>query len=120
MGFKANSIAKFFTYHECYVFYTRSQKPGESAEEFIIITALYKLAETCDFECMTESTIKDEMIRDRIVMGVADSELSKRLQLTPKLTVAKAIELVRTYEDVLQQQQVQRTTLYPTQKIDQV
>jgi len=98
MGFKANSIAKSFTYeagktssdkyddvkgkfdshflphknviHERYLFCTRSQKQNESAEEFI--TSLYKLAETCEFKSMTGATIKDEMIRDRIVVGVAD------------------------------------------------
>lgn len=84
--------------HESYLFYTRAQKSGKSAEEFI--TALHKLAETCDFELMTEATIKDEMIQDRIVVGVGNGELSKKLKLTPKLTVAKAVELVRTYEDV--------------------
>ncbi len=152
MGFKANSIAKSFSYatdedskkyntikskfsahflphknviHERYLFYTRNQKPEESAEEFI--TALYKLAETCDFASMKEETIQDEMIRDRIVVGVLDGELSKKLgelskklQLTPKLTVAKAIELVRTYEDVQQQQEVQRAAIPSTAHVDQI
>lgn len=43
------------------------------------------------------------MIRDRIVVGVVDGELSKKLQLTPKISVTKAVEMVRTYEDVQQQ-----------------
>ncbi len=58
--------------HERYLFNSRCQKKDESAEEFV--TALHTLAETCEF-----SIFKDELIRDRIVVGIADPELSKQL-----------------------------------------
>lgn len=61
------------------------------------------------------------MIRDKIVVGVAgvaNGELSKKLQLTPKLTVTEALETIRTYEYVLQQQELQRVT--PDKSVDLV
>ncbi len=54
------------------------------------------------FETMTSTTIKDEMIGYQIVVGVADGEHSKKLQLILKLAVAKTMEMVRTYENVQQ------------------
>ena len=47
-------------------FNRRSQNKGESVEQFI--TSLYSLAENYDFGAM-----KEEMIRDRIVVGIRDS-----------------------------------------------
>ena len=43
-----------------------SQSEGESVEQFI--TSFYGLAENCDFGAM-----KEEMIRDQIVVGIRDS-----------------------------------------------
>ena len=52
------------------------QEQGETVNLFI--TALYALAEDWDY-----GTFKDEMIRDRIVVGLQDSKLSEKLQLDP-------------------------------------
>ncbi|KAL5470742.1 hypothetical protein EMCRGX_G028754 [Ephydatia muelleri] len=46
------------------------------------------------------------MIRDRIVVGIRDEALSKRLQLDPDLTLEKAKKIVRQQEAVQEQQQV--------------
>lgn len=94
--------------HKRYVFYSWAQKSDESINAFV--TNLYKLAETCNFGQM-----KDE-IRDKIIICVADGELSKKLHLIPDLTLAKAINLCRMYENVLAQQQVQ----HPTANVDYV
>lgn len=48
------------------------------------------------------------MIRDRIVVGIADAELSKKLQLVSGLIPHKAVDMVRTYEDVVHQSEEQR------------
>ena len=48
------------------------------------ITELYKLTENCDYCALTA-----EMIRDRIVVGIRDEALSKRLQLYLDLTLGK-------------------------------
>ena len=57
-------------------------------EQFI--TSLYNLVETCDF-----GDLKNEMIRDRIVVGIRDQALSERLQTVADLTLEKAKTLVR-------------------------
>ena len=54
-------------------FNKRNQLPGESAENYI--TALHQLAESCEY-----GNIKDEMIRDRLVVGIRDESLSERLR----------------------------------------
>lgn len=76
---------------ERFQFNSRVQKPGEPVENFI--TSLHALAEHCGY-----GTLKEELIRDRIVIGVADSKVSERLQLRDKLTLAEAITAVRQAE----------------------
>ncbi len=66
------------------------------------IMELYKLAESCNYGDM-----KDEMIRDRLVVGIRDNALSKRLQLDAALTLDKAKKTVRQQEAVGKQQQLQ-------------
>ena len=44
------------------------------------------------------------MLRDRIVVGIADSSLSERLQMIEDLTLEKAKTLVRQREAVHKQQ----------------
>ena len=75
----------------------RCQKPGESMQQFI--TSLYELAENCQYE----GAAKDEQIRDRLVSGIRDKNLSKELQMKADLTLAKAIEMVRHSELVCSQ-----------------
>ena len=63
------------------------------------ITALYTLSEHCNY-----GALKEEMIRDRIVVGLRDSNLSLKLQLDEKLDLQKAITQVREAETIKQQQ----------------
>ena len=63
------------------------------------ITALYTLSEHCNYGALTE-----EMIRDRIVVGLRDSNLSLNLQLDEKLDLHKAITQVHEAETIKQQQ----------------
>uniref|UniRef100_A0AAV2LWA8 Retrotransposon gag domain-containing protein n=1 Tax=Knipowitschia caucasica TaxID=637954 RepID=A0AAV2LWA8_KNICA len=71
--------------HERACFYQRNQLQGEKAEAYIRV--LYELAENCDF-----SDKRDEHIRDRLVVGIKDKELSLKLQLTADLTLAHVIQ----------------------------
>ena len=64
-------------------FNQRNQLPGESAEKYI--AELYRLAENCNY-----GNLKDEMIRDRLVVGILDKKTSQHLQMDPLLTVEKA------------------------------
>ena len=82
-------------------FHRRKQESGEAVDSFI--TDLYGLAEHCQF-----GLLHDEMIRDRIVVGLADQKLSEKLQLDADLTLEKVINSVRQSESVRSQQAVVR------------
>ena len=86
--------------HERAVFHKRTQLPGENVETYI--RALYDLAEHADFPD------KESMIRDRMVVGLSDRELSEKLQLQADLTLKDATQLARQHELVKQQLTSQR------------
>lgn len=60
------------------------------------IRTLYELAEHCEF-----GDKRDEHIRDRLVVGIADKELSRQLQLKADLTLGHVIERVRQADEVM-------------------
>jgi len=72
-------------------FNRRVQQPGESINSFI--QDLYKIAENCSY-----GQIKEELIRDRIVVGVLDESLSDRLQMKTDLKLSEAIQMARQAE----------------------
>ena len=81
---------------ECAKFNHRSQMAGESAEQYI--STLYHLVETCEY-----GTLKEEMLRDRIVVGMRDAALSERLQMDASLTLDKVKRELRQKEAVKEQ-----------------
>jgi hypothetical protein len=99
--FDSHFVPKRNIIHERTLFHRREQKQGESVEEFI--RALYELSENCEF------TDKDDQIRDRIVIGIADKTVSEKLQLIENLTLNQAIETARQSEAVKQQLSQQAT-----------
>lgn len=78
-------------------FNSRTQRENESVEEFI--ANLYRLAKNCGYR-----TLHDELVRDRIVVGIRDSKLSKELQLEAELTLDSCITKVQQSESVKKQQ----------------
>ncbi|UYV82874.1 K02A2.6-like, partial [Cordylochernes scorpioides] len=118
---KIDSVLKAFDNHFCVrkniiyeraKFNSRIQEDREPVDEFI--TSLYKLADSCEFEGFHE-----QLIRDRIVVGVRDKALSERMQLDSELTLEKVVEMVRQQEAVRQQQvDLQRPST--SQKVNQV
>ena len=77
-------------------FNQRNQLPGESAETYI--AELYRLVEHCEY-----GNLRDEMIRDRLVVGIVDMKISEQLQMDPALTLEKAKKTVRQKEAVREQ-----------------
>ena len=69
----------------------RRQNPGESVDTFI--QDLYRLAENCEY-----GTLKDELIRDRIIVGVLGDTLSDRLEAKSDPTLADAARMSRQAE----------------------
>ena len=89
-------------------FNERSQKPGESVDTFI--QDLYRLANNCDY-----GTLKDDLIRDRIVVGILDDSLSDRLQSKGTLTLAQAVQMSRQAESRAQNRDLVRGDNKPAQ-----
>ena len=77
--------------YERYLFFQRSQGKDESFQCFL--TAVRALATTCDFK-----TMHDEMVRDRIVCGIANIATQRQLLQKKNLTLGECIELCRTAE----------------------
>ena len=73
--------------------FNNRKQEGESADDFI--TDLFSLAEHCSY-----GTLHDEMVRDRIVVGIHDKGLSERMQMLDDLDLAKAVSLARQTETV--------------------
>ncbi|XP_073947542.1 uncharacterized protein isoform X2 [Choristoneura fumiferana] len=76
---------------ERFKFNSRSQQAEEPFEDFL--TDLYKLSETCDY-----GSLKEELIRDRIVIGLKDKRTSERLQLKEDLQLKDAILIAKQAE----------------------
>ena len=95
--FEAHFVVKRNVIFERAKFNLRSQQDGESFDNFI--TDLYCLAEYRKF-----GTLRDDLIRDRIVVGIKDKKLSEQLQVDSKLTLEKAITKTRQSETVKKQQ----------------
>ena len=99
--FEQHFIKKCNVVYERAKFNLRKQEEGEHVDPFI--TDLYKLAEHCSY-----GNLRDELIRDRIVIGVRDKKLSMKLQREEGLTLEKAISLARQSETIKKQQAVVR------------
>ena len=76
-----------------------NQLEGEPVEQYVL--SLHSLARNCEY-----GTLREEFIRDRIVIGIRGKALSRRLQLDAALTLEKAMRLVRQNEAVGEQQKV--------------
>ena len=67
------------------------------------INALFCLAEHCEY-----GALNDEMIRDCIVVGITDAEVSLKLQMNSTLTLKKAIDMARQNEAAKKEQALLR------------
>ncbi|KAI4881647.1 hypothetical protein NFI96_006235, partial [Prochilodus magdalenae] len=78
-------------------FNQRQQEQGETVDSFI--TSLHCLSEHCGY-----GHLHDEMVRDRLVVGLRAKKLSEQLQLDSELTLEKAVTRARQSEQVKNQQ----------------
>ena len=79
------------TIYERYKFNNRSQEQTETIDTYV--TALRALAETCKF-----GTLKDHLIRDRIVCGVRENAVRRKLLQESGLTLSKCVDICRAAE----------------------
>ena len=100
-GFESFFIVRKNIVYECARFNMRKQEANENVDVFV--TALHALAEHCNY-----GTLHDELIRDRIVVGLADARLSERMQMDQDLNLEKAINMARQSEEIKKQQNTLR------------
>lgn len=77
--------------YESFVFHGRNQAQNEPFDAYLM--ELKKLVRTCGF-----GDAESRMLRDRLVCGVADKNLQKRLLETDNLDDKKAIDMARANE----------------------
>ena len=94
-------------------FNRRNQLENETAEQYIM--ELYRLAESCDY-----GALRNEMIRDRLVVGIRDAALSQQLQLDAELTLEKAKKRIRQKEAVGQQQKELKASAEGTTSLEEL
>ena len=77
--------------YERYVFNSRKQLEGDAIEQFV--TDVKLKAQTCQFD-----TLRDSMIRDRIVLGVWSQRVRERLLREDDLDLGKAVKICQASE----------------------
>ena len=82
---------KLIVIAERFSFYRRSQLVGESVADFV--AELRRLARNCQF-----GDFLDEALRDRLVCGLQNEAIQRRLLTEAKLTFAGALELAKAQE----------------------
>ena len=76
---------------ERYRFNTMTQQPNETIDEFF--TALKKISKNCKF-----GDLEDELLKDRIVVGVRSQSLKERMLREQDLKLEKALNICRAEE----------------------
>lgn len=82
---KRNVVYERFMFNSC------KQEPKENIDTFL--NKMRKLATTCNY-----GPLLDEMLRDRLVIGVAENNIRARLLRESSLTLQKAIDICRSSE----------------------
>ena len=101
-GFESFFIVRRNIVFERARFNMRKQEANETVDVFV--TALHAFAEHCNY-----GTLHDELIRDRIVVGLADARLSERMQMEKDLNLEKAMNMARQSEEIKKQQNTLRS-----------
>ena len=91
--FKNYFVVSRYVIFERSKFNMRNQEEGESVDT--LITVLHTLAEHCNY-----GQLKDDLIRDRIVVGLRDAKVAEKLQMDAELTLEKAVNQARLSEAV--------------------
>lgn len=76
---------------ESYKFFTRCQRPDESTKDFIV--EIRKKACSCNF-----GEARDRMLRDRLVCGLRDAGVRRKLLARPSLTLKEAEDIALAAE----------------------
>lgn len=96
--------------YQRYMFNKRNQEAHETIDQYLL--ELRILAESCDFGNITT----EQIVRDRIVIGVKDEKIRERLLREQDLKLNKAIDIVRAAE----QSRAQMNELCRKEKFEEI
>jgi len=88
--------------YERYRFNNRNQEPGENITSYL--TELRTIARNCAHDTITP----DEILRDRLVLGICDDRVRERLLCLNDLTLQQAVDQIKSSEQT--QQRVKQIT----------
>ena len=97
--FKAFCVVKPNETYERYKFNIRKQENGEKVDEYV--ANLRQMTKSCNFGSLEES-----LIRDRVVLGIQDDNVRRRLLQESDLTLTQAVQTIRAHETTHDQMQV--------------
>ena len=80
---------------ERYKFHTRIRRPGETVATYL--SELRALSVSCNF-----GPVLDDMLRNRLLCGINDDQMQKRLLSEPKLTLEKATKIAHSVETAVE------------------
>jgi len=90
-----------------YKFNCRFRREGESVAKFV--SELRSLAEFCNY-----GATLDDMLRDRLVCGIHDDHIQRRLLAEEKLTFQKAMEIAVAMETAASNSRMLQGSLQPS------
>ena len=96
-------------YERC-IFNTRNQKESETFDQYL--TELRKLSSSCKFDTITP----DEILRDRLILGLMNEKIKKRLLKDNELTLLTLIRICQSEEINLHQNNI----LYTVETVHQM
>jgi hypothetical protein len=96
-----------------YEFNTRRQEDGETVATFV--AALRKIAEYCEY-----GDVLDNMLRDRVVCGINNKAVQRRLLQESSLTFEKALEMAVAAETADRDSRRLRGSSLPDKDVTQV
>ena len=98
---------------ERFKFYSRQRKPGESVATYL--SELRRLAKSCKFDGNLS-----EMLRDKLVCGLGDGSIQRRLLQEKNLTLDTATELALQTEAATKELQLLRQESTPSDAVNKV
>lgn len=90
-AFDDRIIPKRNVIYERYIFGLAKQNANETVDHFV--STLKSLSKTCSF-----NTMEDELIRDKIVLGIDSNDLRKKLLNERELSLKSAIDICKSFE----------------------
>ena len=102
--FNRHFVGRTNTIFERARFNRRVQRENEPVIDFI--DDLYKLAQTCQFGELT-----NELIRDRIVVGIRNNDLSRKLMQDENLDLNKAVKQAKASEMIKEHQEILKANI---------